>query len=85
MISKSQIIDLSEIKISNKIRDDSLIKFCKEFDVDKIRESITQILDKDGVGTGKTKIIKSKFHHLNLIRSVKGELQAWEIHYKVVE
>jgi len=84
LIKENQIIDLYEIRISNKQRDDSLIKLCKEFDINKIRESKTEILDKQGNSTGKTKTIKSKFHHLKLIRSVKGELQAWEIHYKKI-
>ena len=29
--------------------------------------------------------IKEKFDFLNIVRSAKGELQAWEIHHKVVE
>ena len=86
MIKENQIIDKFEgVILKNKVRDDSLIKLCEEFDVDKIKESETVILDKDGNDTGKTETIETKFHHLNLIRSVKGELQAWEIHYRKIE
>jgi len=74
MIKENQIIDNYEIKLTNKKRDDSLKKLCKEFDHNK--KIIT--LDKKG------KEIKSKFDFLNIIRSSKGELQAWEIHYKKV-
>jgi len=73
MIKENQIIDNYEIKLANQNRDDSLKKLCKEFDHNKIRVTIA-----------KGKEIKSKFHHLKLIRSVKGELQAWEIHYKQI-
>ena len=74
MIKENQIIDNYDIKLNNKIRDDSLKKLCKEFDHNKL--VIT--FDKKG------KEIKSKFDFLNLIRSPKGELQAWEIHYKKI-
>ncbi len=85
MIKDSDIVDNYEIKISNKLRDDSLTKFCNEYDTTIINESEIIIHDEDGKPTGETKTIKEKFDFLNIVRSAKGELQAWEIHHKVVE
>lgn len=83
MIKQTRIKDLSEIKLDNKVRDDSLTKFCKEFDDNKIVVNTFSIFNEDGK-KGKTKTTKTKFDYLNLIRSSKGELQAWEIHYKEI-
>lgn len=74
MIKENQIIDDCNFKLDNKIRDDSLKKLCKEFDHNKIIKSIDR----------KGKEVKSKFHHIKILRSPKGELQAWEIHYKKI-
>ena len=85
MIEDSDIIDNYEIKISNKLRDDSLTKFCNEYDTTIIKESEIIVMDEDGNDTGETKTMREIFDFLNIVRSAKGELQAWEIRYKVVE
>ena len=85
MIKDSDIVDNYEIKISNKLRDDSLTKFCNEYDTTIINESEIIIYDEDGNDTGETKTIKEKFDFLSVVRSAKGELQAWQVNYKVVE
>ncbi len=85
MIEDKDIVDNYEIKISNKLRDDSLTKFCNEYDTKKIRTKTINVIDEDGKDTGKTKTIKEKFDFLSVVRSAKGELQAWQVNYKVVE
>jgi len=52
-----KIYDLSEIKIKNKVRDNSFKKFCDE--------------NKDN----------KKINHVNVVRSIKGEIILWETHY----
>ena len=85
MIKDKDIVDNYEIKISNKLRDDSLTKFCTEYDTKKIRIRTINVIDEDGKDTGKTKTIKEKFDFLSVVRSAKGELQAWQVNYKVIE
>ena len=78
MIPKNKIIDDYEIKLPNKIRDDSLIKFCKE---NNCNDHIDTIL-KDEKGN-KTPM-KHCIDYIKVKRSYKGELQCWQIYYKKV-
>tara|TARA_R110002110_G_scaffold117740_1_gene290856 strand:+ start:549 stop:785 length:237 start_codon:yes stop_codon:yes gene_type:complete len=78
MIPKNKIIDDYEIKLPNKIRDDSLIKFCEENNCDDLIDTIHT--DEEGKQTP----TKHCIDHLQVKRSYKGELQCWEIHYKKV-
>ena len=79
MIPANKIIDDYEIKLPNKIRDDSLVKFCEENNCDDLIDSI--ITDK-AVNQTPT---KQRIDHVIVKRSYKGELQCWHTHYKKVE
>lgn len=79
MIPKNKIIDDYEIKLPNKIRDDSLIKFCKENNCnDKI--DIVHTDEK-----GKKTLTKHCIDYIKVKRSYRGELQCWQIHYSEVK
>ena len=75
MIPKNKIIDTCENKLENKIRDDSLIKFCNENNCNDIIEYL--YIDKKGVKT----ISKYKIENVTVKRSIKGELMCWETRY----
>ena len=79
MIPENKIIDDYDIKLENKIRDDSFTKFCQENNCEDIIESIE--IDKEGNQTPR----KHKIDYVKVKRSYKGELQCWNIIYKVVE
>ena len=78
MIPKNKIIDDYDIKLDNKIRDDSLLKFCKENNCNDIID--TTETDEEGIQTP----TKHCIDHVKVKRSYKGELQCWHIYYKKV-
>jgi|SaaInlStandDraft_7_1057024.scaffolds.fasta_scaffold236472_1 hypothetical protein len=78
MIPKNKIIDDYDIKLPNKERDDSFIKFCKENNCKDTVDSIQK--DEDGNETH----LQHCIDHVEVKRSYKGEIQCWHIHYKVV-
>jgi hypothetical protein len=79
MIPENKIIDDYDIKLENKIRDDSFIKFCQENNCEDIIQTIQ--IDEEGNETP----TKHKIDYVKVKRSYKGELQCWHIIYKVVE
>ena len=80
MIPNNKIIDDYEIKLPNKIRDDSLIKFCKENNCKDIIKTVHT--DDEGNQTP----TKHRIDYVKVKRSYKGELQCWQVYYvKVVK
>ena len=77
MIEPNQIIDDDEIKTPNKIRDDSFIKFCNEFDTEKVTTRTSDVLDDAGNKTGETESFDDIFDYVKVIRNNKGELVLW--------
>jgi len=69
MIPENKIIDDYEIKLANKIRDDSFVKFCKENNCDDIIETVHT--DEEGKKTP----AKECIDYVKVKRSYKGELQ----------
>jgi len=74
-----KIIDNSEIKFANKVRDDSLAKAISNINETKIIK--TKEFDKK---LKKFVVKQKKFDHLKVIRSPKGEVMLWEIYYNSV-
>tara|TARA_R110000803_G_scaffold55853_1_gene112900 strand:+ start:414 stop:686 length:273 start_codon:yes stop_codon:yes gene_type:complete len=86
MIPNNKIIDDCEIKLANKIRDDSFTKFCNENNCTDIIIAKRQIKE-DKALNQKAKVIttKHKIDHIEVKRSYKGEIQCWHIIYKEIK
>jgi len=74
-----KIIDNSEIKLANKVRDDSFAKAISNINETEIIK--TKEFDEK---LNKLVVIKRKFESLKVIRNTKGEIVLWEIYYKAV-
>lgn len=74
-----KIIDNAEIKLANKVRDNSLAKAISNINETEIIK--TKEFDKK---LNKLVVIKRKFDYLRVIRNTKGEIVLWEIYYKSV-
>ena len=78
MIPKNKIIDDYDIKLPNKIRDNSFEKFCNENNCEDLIDAT--VTDEEG----NKKTVKNRISHVKVKRSSKGELQCWLIHYEQV-